>query len=95
MLRVPEYDFNWQHTYNFAEPVSVPAGTRIDLTLWWDNSADNPSNPNPNREVEFGEPTTDEMGFGFLNFIDAETKHYVVGEPIPKDILDRSMVGNQ
>ena len=72
LLDVPHYDFNWQHTYQFKEPVEAPAGSRVDLTLWWDNSADNPSNPNPNREVRFGQPTTDEMGFGFMNFISAK-----------------------
>ena len=94
LLNVPSYDFNWQHTYHFAEPVPAPAGTRVDLTLWWDNSADNPSNPNPNREVRFGEPTTDEMGFGFMNFIEVEPKHYVVGEPIPDDIIENRVVGD-
>lgn len=95
LLHVPEYDFNWQHTYHFAEPVLVPAGTRVDLTLWWDNSADNPHNPDPDREVGFGEPTTDEMGFGFMNFIEVEPKHYVVGEPIPADVLDAVVAGNE
>ncbi|MGD8602070.1 MAG: hypothetical protein PVF19_12020, partial [Gemmatimonadota bacterium] len=75
LLDVPRYDFNWQHTYTFKEPVSAPAGSRVDLTLWWDNSAANPSNPNPNREVHFGQPTTDEMGFGFMSFISAEGEH--------------------
>jgi mono/diheme cytochrome c family protein len=94
LLYVPEYDFNWQHTYHLAEPADAPAGTRIDLTLWWDNSADNPYNPNPNREVGYGQPTTDEMGFGFINFIEVEPKHYVVGDPIPAEILDSRVVGN-
>ena len=63
----------------------LPAGTRIDLTLWWDNSADNPYNPNPNRDVGFGRPTTDEMGFGFMSFIEVEPVRYVAGDPIPED----------
>jgi mono/diheme cytochrome c family protein len=95
LLHVPKYDFNWQHTYHFAEPVDAPAGTRIDLTLWWDNSADNPYNPNPNREVGYGQPTTDEMGFGFMNFIEVQPKHYVVGEPIPEDVADSRVVGER
>jgi hypothetical protein len=93
LLHVPQYDFSWQHIYNFAEPVLAPAGTRIDLTIWWDNSAGNPHNPNPNREVPFGQPTTDEMGFGFISFIEVEPRHFVVGEPIPKDLADRQLVG--
>jgi hypothetical protein len=95
LLHVPQYDFNWQHTYHFAEPVLAPAGTRIDLTLWWDNSASNPHNPNPDREVGYGEPTTDEMGFGFMNFIEVEPRHYVAGEPIPDDVADSRVTGNE
>ena len=51
----------------FAE--RVPAGTKLVLTTAWDNSANNPSNPNPNIAVTFGEPTTAEMSFGFMNYI--------------------------
>jgi len=87
LLHVPEYDFNWQHTYNFDEPVFAPAGTKVELTLWWDNSAANPSNPNPNRDVRFGRPTTDEMGFGFMSYIEVEPRRFVAGEPIPEDLL--------
>jgi len=86
LLHVPEYDFNWQHTYTFDEPMHVPAGTTIDLTLWWDNSAGNPYNPNPNREVGWGRPTTDEMGYGFMSFIEVEPRRFVVGEPIPENL---------
>lgn len=92
LLSVPRYDFNWQHTYDFAEPVSAPAGSRVDLTLWWDNSAENPSNPDPNREVGFGQPTTDEMGFGFMQFIEVGPKHFVVGEPIPAEVAGGQVV---
>ena len=95
LLDVPQYDFNWQHTYQFAEPVSAPAGTVIDLTLWWDNSADNPHNPNPNREVSFGQPTTDEMGFGFMQFIDVEPVHYVAGDPIPEEVAGPRVIDSQ
>jgi len=93
LLYVPRYDFNWQHTYHLAEAADAPAGTRIDLTLWWDNSADNPYNPDPTREVGYGQPTTDEMGFGFINFIEVEPKHYVVGDPIPAEVVDSRVVG--
>ena len=81
LLDVPKYDFNWQHTYLYKEPVFVPAGTQTEVTLWWDNSADNPSNPDPTVDVTFGRPTTAEMGFGFMKFISAEPTRIVVGEP--------------
>jgi hypothetical protein len=86
LLEVPAYDFSWQHTYNFADPVLVPAGTKVELTLTWDNSAANPHNPDPTRTVTWGLPTTDEMGYGFMSFIDVEPSRYVVGEPIPEEL---------
>ena len=86
LLDVPEYDFNWQHTYRYREPIFLPEGTRVELTLWWDNSPDNPSNPNPDREVRWGQPTTDEMGFGFMRYVDVVPRSIIVGEPAPDDL---------
>jgi hypothetical protein len=80
LLDVPEYDFNWQHTYTYREPVFAPAGTKVHMTLWWDNSAANPANPDPTAEVTWGQPTTAEMGLGFMKFIEAEPVHIVVGQ---------------
>jgi hypothetical protein len=68
---VPRYDFNWQTRYQFSEFEFVPAGTKLVLTTAWDNSADNPYNPDPTANVTFGEPTTAEMSFGFMDFIKA------------------------
>jgi mono/diheme cytochrome c family protein len=68
LLDVPDYDFNWQLTYTPSEPLVVPAGTRIDLAAMFDNSADNPANPDPAATVTFGEKTTDEMMIGFLDY---------------------------
>jgi len=62
MLWVNDWDFNWQGQYYFARPVALPKGTRLDVVAYYDNSADNPSNPNhPPRRVRFGEASTDEM----------------------------------
>jgi hypothetical protein len=72
LLHVPRYDFNWQTRYRYREEKLVPAGTRVELTMVWDNSANNPYNPDPTRTVYFGRPTTDEMMFGFMGFADAE-----------------------
>ena len=71
LLEVPRYDFNWQTTYKFAEPKYMPKGTQIIFTSTWDNSANNPYNPDPTIDVTYGEPTTDEMSFGFMDYIDA------------------------
>ena len=73
LLHVPKYDFNWQTNYEYPSPgKKIPAGTRIDLTMTWDNSADNPHNPDPTATVRYGEPTTAEMMFGFVTYADAE-----------------------
>ena len=82
LLYVPQYDFGWQHNYYLNEPLFVPAGTKVTLTLWWDNSADNPTNPDPTATVTYGAPTTDEMGFGWLHWTEAEARNIVVGESL-------------
>jgi hypothetical protein len=69
ILDVPEYDYNWQVSYEYPEPRHFPAGTRIEVKLTYDNSEDNPSNPDPGKAVGFGLPTTAEMAFGFLTFV--------------------------
>lgn len=70
LLEVPEYDFNWQTSYLYEEFKQIPAGTEIEFTSWWDNSDGNPFNPDSSKSVTWGEPTTDEMSFGFMSFID-------------------------
>jgi mono/diheme cytochrome c family protein len=86
LLHVPKYDFSWQHSYNFKEPVLAPAGSTLRFTLWWDNSENNPSNPDPTAEVRYGEPTTAEMGFGFMQLREVEEDEIVVGQPISAEL---------
>ena len=66
LLSVPKYDFNWQTFYECAEPLSIPKGTKLFASAIYDNSEDNPFNPDPTAEVRFGFPTTDEMMFCFF-----------------------------
>jgi peroxiredoxin len=61
LLEVPRYDFNWQHRYELAEAKRLPAGTTLRCTAWYDNSADNPANPDPEATVREGEQVWDEM----------------------------------
>jgi hypothetical protein len=68
LLSVPNYDFNWQTTYRLAEPKVMPAGTKILFTKWWDNSAQNLANPDPTREVPWGQQSWDEMIFGAIGY---------------------------
>jgi hypothetical protein len=63
LLWIHDWDFNWQDTYIYKTPFALPKGTRLDVTLTYDNSADNPRNPvNPPRRALFGEQSFDEMG---------------------------------
>ena len=68
LLDVPSYDFDWQLTYTPTEPKLLPAGTRLGVKAVFDNSADNPDNPDPAAWVRFGEKTTDEMMVGFIHY---------------------------
>lgn len=70
LLSVPKYDFNWQTTYTLATPKQIPAGTRIVHTTTYDNSKQNPANPDPNRIVPWGEQSFDEMLYGVVQYRD-------------------------
>lgn len=69
LLPVTRYDFNWQLNYLFQTPFRVPAGTKIRATAWYDNSANNPANPDSTVDVEFGEQTFDEMMIGYISWV--------------------------
>ena len=63
LLWIKDWDFSWQEQYNYTDMISVPKGTRLDATVLWDNSSDNPNNPSsPPRRVRWGLQSTDEMG---------------------------------
>jgi hypothetical protein len=67
LMAIKQWDYNWQETYVFTEPVPVKAGSRLDVEAIYDNSARNPNNPfDPPQRVTFGEQTTNEMCFVFL-----------------------------
>lgn len=68
LLSVPNYDFNWQRGYDFARPKPVPAGSRLVHTTVYDNSAQNPGNPDPDRPVRWGLQSWDEMLYGAFTF---------------------------
>jgi peroxiredoxin len=72
LLSVPRYDFSWQSVYLFHEPKIMPKGTRIVFEMNWDNSARNPANPDPTKDVHWGDQTWDEMNAGFLRYRDLE-----------------------
>jgi hypothetical protein len=68
LLRVPHYDFNWQSTYRLKKPVRLSAGSQIECIAHYDNSTDNPNNPDPTKPVYWGDQTWDEMIIGFVDY---------------------------
>jgi hypothetical protein len=67
ILKVPRYDFAWQTSYRLAEPLRLPKGTKIHCTAHFDNSAGNPANPDPKKEVTWGDQTWEEMMIGWVD----------------------------
>lgn len=62
LLTIDEWDFNWQDQYRYVEPQRIPANSEIVMQWSFDNTADNPRNPNsPPQRVTFGPQSTDEM----------------------------------
>ncbi len=84
LLHVPEYDFNWQWFYYPEVPVTLPEGTILDIEAHYDNSSGNPNNPDPSKDVVFGEDTHSEMMFGAFEFIPVEGVN-----PKPVDIAKK------
>jgi len=72
LLNVPNYQFNWQKTYDYKEPKFLPAGTELVFEAAFDNSDMNPYNPDPNAQISWGEQTWQEMFFGFFRYIEAD-----------------------
>jgi peroxiredoxin len=68
LLSVPRYDFNWQTSYRLAEPLRMPAGTKILCSGAFDNSAKNPFNPDATKTVKWGSQSWDEMFIGYVGY---------------------------
>ena len=81
-LRVPKYDFNWQLFYYVKEPIVIPKGTRLECTAHFDNSRNNPANPDASAEVRWGDQSWEEMMIGWFDIaVDPARK--------PADVLRR------
>jgi peroxiredoxin len=68
LLSVPAYDFAWQSYYRLAEPKAMPKGTVIECVAHFDNSANNPANPDPTAKVRWGDQTWEEMMIGYIDY---------------------------
>ena len=70
LLRIDDWDINWQAAYTYREPVHLPAGTRVVMRVNYDNRAENPRNPaRPPKRVRAGNRSTDEMGHVWLQVL--------------------------
>lgn len=77
LLWIKDWDFSWQDQYQYKDPVKLPKGTRIDVAITYDNSADNPHNPShPPKRVKWGEQSFDEMGSVTLRVVPAQQSEY-------------------
>ena len=69
LLSVPKYDFNWQITYELAKPKLLPKGTKLEVIAHYDNSTANKFNPDPTKDVRWGDQTWEEMMIGFFSTV--------------------------
>ncbi len=70
LIRIPDWDINWQAVYDYRKPVFLPKGTNVEMRITYDNSSLNPRNPsNPPKRVKAGNLSTDEMGHVWLQLL--------------------------
>jgi hypothetical protein len=73
LLFIPHYNFHWQLSYRLAKPLELKKGTRLECIATYDNSPNNPSNPDPSADVGYGEQSSQEMMIGFFDVaVDAD-----------------------
>ncbi len=94
LLDVPHYDFNWQTRYVLAEPLRVPAGTRIHCTAAFDNSEQNLANPDPSKEVRWGDQSWEEMMIGYFDVLLPRDDARKAGtKPVETELDVRELIG--
>ena len=72
LFNVPHYDFRWQEAYFLRHQLLLPKGTKLVTTAYFDNSFDNPLNPDPSKTLRWGEPSDEEMMGFWLQFADPQ-----------------------
>jgi thiol-disulfide isomerase/thioredoxin len=89
LLDVPRYDFNWQLRYELAAPKLMTKGTRIECVAHFDNSTENPANPDPTKPVTWGDQTFEEMMIGFFGTVPTDS------DPNPLRLPGKSRPGKR
>jgi len=74
ILDVPHYDFNWQHTYEWSQPIALSGIDQLSFTATFDNSTENPFNPDPKEYVMWGDQTWEEMAVAFFEVAKPRTR---------------------
>jgi len=87
LLDVPRYDFNWQNIYLLDEPKRLPESTNLLLEARFDNSAENPLNPDSTKSVHWGDQTWDEMMIGTFTLSPAD-QDLTLGPPRVEPLAD-------
>lgn len=102
LLEIDDWDLDWQDRYFFKDKVILPAGTIVETELTYDNSAENPENPNsPPREIRWGRESGDEMGSATLQVIavdeserpnlERSVRRYMIQSIMQGDVVDLLM----
>ncbi|HTS78851.1 MAG TPA: hypothetical protein VMG40_21750 [Bryobacteraceae bacterium] len=94
---VNNFNFNWMTNYIYADDAApvLPKGTILHITAWYDNTANNPNNPDPNQWVGFGDRTVDEMGHAWVNVTYMSDEDYKEWAAQHKPKPSRSAPGTQ
>jgi hypothetical protein len=101
LIWIKDWDFKWQGQYQFAEPMVLKKGTKIQMTARYDNTDANPDNPNnPPQRVTHGEQTTDEMCICFIEFLaNNPLEAYQIRRQVTREMIaetiQRKMMGEQ
>ena len=101
LLKTSNWNFQWQEDYAFKQPIKLPAGTRLDVTMSYDNSAENPNNPtHPPKRVIWGPSTTDEMGGITISAMfdtkeQKEATHQALRVFLANQMIDRLLEGKE
>ncbi len=91
LLDVPNYDFNWQHIYELSQPMKLDTIDSLEFTVKFDNSKENPFNPDPSEYVTWGDQTWEEMAIAFFEI--AEPRKKAKAKPVKKKtIKDKAVV---
>ena len=81
LIHIPNWDFNWQSAYEFEKPMDLPKGSILKVVAHYDNSSENPTNPNsPPKEIKWGPATYDEMCVGFISLTKKDQDLTLPGE---------------